>query len=206
MQVMNDSSSALGQPTLSSRLQSFTASQLTRDRGGQEVLHAGAVLAGPNSQPLDQRAWQLRGQRVDWFVSFDTRARHTARIRPSADALSNGTAREGIRRTGLLVCLLVDDRFGSGDIVSRSEVVMLHTAPTRPAMSDLEQRGPGIWTIGFGLIVAALLTVVFAGRAEVLPLRLDAPWSTSTGRTVLIRSSFTTPCRAARATDGRRAS
>jgi len=45
---------------------------------------------------------------------------------------------------------------------------MLHTAPTQSAVSDLEQRGPGIWTIGLGLIVAALLTFVFAGRAEVL--------------------------------------
>lgn len=96
MPVMNDSSSALGQPTLSSRLQSFTASQFTGDRGGQEVLHAGVVLSGPNAKALDQRAWQLRGQRVDWFVSFDTRARHTARIRPSAEASSNGMARVGI--------------------------------------------------------------------------------------------------------------
>ena len=45
---------------------------------------------------------------------------------------------------------------------------MLHTAPTQTAASDLEQRGPGIWAIGLGLIAAALLTVVFAGRAEVL--------------------------------------
>ena len=45
---------------------------------------------------------------------------------------------------------------------------MLHTAPIQPAVSDLAQRGPGIWTIALGVIAAALLTVMFAGRAEVL--------------------------------------
>ena len=82
---MKDSSIALGQPVRSSRLQTFATSQFASDRGTNEVLHADVVLAGANSQPLDQRARQLRGQRVDWFVSFDTRARHTPRIRPPAD-------------------------------------------------------------------------------------------------------------------------
>lgn len=45
---------------------------------------------------------------------------------------------------------------------------MLHTAPTQTAVSDLEQRGPGARTIGAGLAIAALLAVVYVGRAEVL--------------------------------------
>jgi hypothetical protein len=94
--VMNDSSSALGQPAIPSRLQTFTTGQLTRDRRANEILHADVVLSGPYAKALDQRAWQLRGQRVDWFVSLDTRARHNARIRPSAEASSNGMARVGI--------------------------------------------------------------------------------------------------------------
>jgi leader peptidase (prepilin peptidase)/N-methyltransferase len=45
---------------------------------------------------------------------------------------------------------------------------MLHTAPIEPAVSDLELRGPGTMAIGAGLAVAALLAVVYVGRAEVL--------------------------------------
>lgn len=45
---------------------------------------------------------------------------------------------------------------------------MLHTTPIQTAVSDLEQRGPGARTICAGLAVAALLTVVYVGRAEVL--------------------------------------
>ncbi len=99
---MKDSSIALCQPVRSSRLQTFATSQFASDRGTNEVLHADVVLAGANSQPLDQRARQLRGQRVDWFVSFDTRARHILenttfhRRHPNA-----ATTRP---RTGLLVC------------------------------------------------------------------------------------------------------
>lgn len=165
--MMNDSSSALGLPTVSSRLQTFAASQLTHDRGGKEVLHADVVLAGPNSQPLDQRAWQLRGQWVDWFVSLDTRAWHTPRIRPPAEGWSNRTSRVDTRCTGLLVCRHPDDSTSDGTVIG-PEVAMLQTAPIQPAMSDLEQRGPGARTIGVGLVAAVLLTVVFADRAEVL--------------------------------------
>ncbi len=75
--AMNDSSSALREPTLASRFQTFATSQFASDRSTNEILHTDVVLAGPNPQSLDQRAGQLRGQRVDWFVSFDTRARHT---------------------------------------------------------------------------------------------------------------------------------
>ena len=52
--VMNDSSSALRQPTLPSRLQTFTAGQLTSDRRGNKTLHADVVLPRPNAKALDQ--------------------------------------------------------------------------------------------------------------------------------------------------------
>ena len=45
---------------------------------------------------------------------------------------------------------------------------MLHTTPTQTAVCDLEQRGPGARTIAAGLAIAALLAVVYVGRAEVL--------------------------------------
>ena len=77
VKTMNDSSSALCQPTLASRFETFATSQFAGDRHTNEILHTDVVLAGANPQSLDQRAGQLRGQRVDWFVSFDTRARHT---------------------------------------------------------------------------------------------------------------------------------
>jgi leader peptidase (prepilin peptidase)/N-methyltransferase len=62
------------------------------------------------------------------------------------------------------------NEFGSGDTVNRPEVAMLHTAPIQTAVSDLEQRGPGARTIGAGLAVATLLTVVYVGRAEVVTM------------------------------------
>ncbi len=83
--LMKDSSVALGQPVRSSRLQTLATVELPRNRRSDEVLHADVVLAGPKPQPLDQRTRELRCQRFDWFVSFDTRARHSARIRPPAD-------------------------------------------------------------------------------------------------------------------------
>ncbi|TPW13866.1 MAG: hypothetical protein FD127_1777 [Acidimicrobiaceae bacterium] len=99
--AMNDSSSALREPTLAARFQTLATSQFASDRSTNEILHTDVVLAGPNPQSLDQRAGQLRGQRVDWFVSFDTRARHIARIRPPEAACFTRTTR---RHTGLLVC------------------------------------------------------------------------------------------------------
>ena len=101
---MNDSSSALRQPTLPSRLQTLSTSQFAINRRTHEILHTDVVLAGPNPQPLDERTRELRGQRVEWFVSFDTRARHSARIRPSAEVWSIRTPLLGTRDTGLLVC------------------------------------------------------------------------------------------------------
>lgn len=70
-------SSALRQPTLASRFQTFATNQFATDRGTNETLHNDVVLAGPNPQPLDQRAELFRGQRVDRFVSFDARTRPT---------------------------------------------------------------------------------------------------------------------------------
>ena len=54
MSLMNDSSIALRQPTLPSRLQTFTAGQLTSDRRGNKILHADVVLPRPNAKALDQ--------------------------------------------------------------------------------------------------------------------------------------------------------
>ena len=101
--AMNDSSSALREPTLAPRFQTFATSQFASDRSTNEILHTDVILAGPNPQSLDQRAWQLRGQRVNRFVSFDTRARHSARIRPPADG-SFTRAHTARPHTGLLVC------------------------------------------------------------------------------------------------------
>jgi hypothetical protein len=102
--TMNDSSSALSQPTLASRFQTFATSQFASDRRTNEILHADVVLAGANSQPLDQRARQLRGQRVDWFVSFDTRARHTLKNTTARRRLVHPDAATARPHTGLLVC------------------------------------------------------------------------------------------------------
>ena len=164
---MEDSSIVLGQPVRSSRLQAFATSQLASDRGTNEVLHADVVLAGANSQPLDQRARQLRGQRVDWFVSFDTRARHSARIRLLADGSFTRT-QTALRIPAYLYASPAKNEFGGGDTVTCSGVAMLHTTPTQAAVDDLEQRGPRAGTIGAGLAIAALLAVVYVGRAEVL--------------------------------------
>ena len=46
--AMNDSSSALSQPTLASRFQTFATSQFASDRRTNEILHTDVVLAGPN--------------------------------------------------------------------------------------------------------------------------------------------------------------
>ena len=165
--AMNDSSCALRDPTLASRFQTFAASQFAGDCRTNKILHADVVLAGPNLQSLDQRTGQLRGQRVDRFVSFDTRARRSTKARPSAVGLWLGR-RDCGRMTVYLNATPRGSMFASSDTVNRSEVAMLHTAPIRTAVSDLEQRGPGASTIGAGLAVATLLTVVYVGRAEAL--------------------------------------
>ena len=168
---MKDSSIALCQPVRSSRLQTFATSQFASDRGTNEVLHADVVLAGANSQPLDQRARQLRGQRVDWFVSFDTRARHTPKDTTARRRLVHPDAATQRRRDRIPAYLYAPpakNEFGSGDTVIPSEVAMLHTTPTQAAVDDLEQRGPGAGAIGAGLGIATLLAVVYVGRAEVL--------------------------------------
>ncbi len=100
--AMNDSSSALREPTLAARFQTFATSQFASDRSTNEILHADVVLAGPNPQSLDQRAGQLRGQRVDWFVSFDTMARHTPENTTSRRRHPNAATTRP--HTGLLVC------------------------------------------------------------------------------------------------------
>jgi hypothetical protein len=100
--AMNDSSSALRGPTLATRFQTFATSQFASDRSTNEILHTDVVLAGPNPQSLDQRAGQLRGQRVDWFVSFDTRARHTPENTTSRRPHRNAATTRPY--SGLLVC------------------------------------------------------------------------------------------------------
>lgn len=107
---MKDSSIALGQSVRSPRLQTLATLELPRNRRSDEVLHADVVLAGPNPQPLDQRTRELRCQRVDWFVSFDTRARHSARIRLLADGSFTRT-QTALPHTGLLVCPTREKRF-----------------------------------------------------------------------------------------------
>ena len=102
--TMNHSSSALRQPTLASRFQTFATSQFAGDRRTNEILHTDVVLAGPNPQSLDQRAGQLRGQRVDWFVSFDTRARHTPENTTARRRLVHPDPATARPHTGLLVC------------------------------------------------------------------------------------------------------
>ncbi|MBI4934337.1 MAG: prepilin peptidase [Actinobacteria bacterium] len=164
---MKDSSIALGQPVRSSRLQTLATVELPRNRRSDEVLHADVVLAGPNPQPLDQRTRELRCQRVDWFVSFDTRARHSARIRLLADGSFTRT-QTARRIPAYLYAPPAKSEFGGGDTVKCSGVAMLHTTPTQAAVDDLEQRGPRAGTIGAGLAIAALLAVVYVGRAEVL--------------------------------------
>ena len=163
---MNDSPNALREPTLLSLVQSLATNQFTIDRRPHEILHGDVVLAGADSQPLDERARQLRGHRVDRFVSFDTRARHLRRIRPPADGI--GTPRQRARLAAYLYATAAKDGFRSGDTVGGPEVPMLHTTPTQAAVDGLEQRGPGAGTIAAGLGVAALLAVVYSGRAEVL--------------------------------------
>lgn len=114
--AMNDSSSALREPALAARFQTFATSQFARDRSTNEVLHADVVLAGPNSQSLDQRTRELRGQRVDWFVSFDTRARHTARIRPPADGSCTRPSLPG-HPGYLLTCMPHPRKSGSAAVI-----------------------------------------------------------------------------------------
>ena len=164
---MKDSSIALGQSVRSPRLQTLATLELPRNRRSDEVLHADVVLAGPNPQPLDQRTRELRCQRVDWFVSFDTRARHSARIRLLADGSFTRT-QTARRIPAYLYASPAKNEFGGGDTVKCSGVAMLQTTPTQAAVDDLEQRGPGAGTIGAGLAIAALLAVVYVGRAEVL--------------------------------------
>lgn len=101
---MKDSSSALGQSVRSSRLQTLATVELPRNRRSDEVLHADVVLAGPNPQPLDQRTRELRCQRVDWFVSFDTRARHTPKNTTARRRLVHPDTATRRPHTGLLVC------------------------------------------------------------------------------------------------------
>ena len=110
MSLMKDSSIALSQPVRSSRLQTFATSQFASDRGTNEILHTDVVLAGANSQPLDQRARQLRGQRVDWFVSFDTRARHTPKNTTARRRLVHPDTATALPHTCLLVCPTRENR------------------------------------------------------------------------------------------------
>ena len=190
---MKDSSSALGQSVRSPRLQTLAAVELPRNRRSDEVLHADVVLAGANSQPLDQRARQLRGQRVDWFVSFDTRARHSARIRLLADGSFTRT-QTARRIPAYLYAPPAKNEFGGGDTVKCSGVAMLHTTPTQAAVDDLEQRGPGAGTIGAGLGIATLLAVVYVGRAEVLMMSaLGMIAVTAAGNTAFHNSITTQP-------------
>ncbi len=100
---MKDSPIALGQPVRSSRLQTLATVELPRNRRSDEVLHADVVLAGPNPQPLDQRTRELRCQRVDWFVSFDTRARHSAKNTTARRRLVHPDTATALPHTCLLV-------------------------------------------------------------------------------------------------------
>jgi leader peptidase (prepilin peptidase) / N-methyltransferase len=165
---MNDSSSALRRPSFASRFQAFSTSQFATDRRANKVLHADVILACPNPEPFDQRARQLRGQWVDWFVSFDTRAWHTTRIRRFTEPRLIRTSHVRLRCTGLLVCLLAEHGVASGATVNGPEVTMLQTSPIESAVGDMEQRGPGPKTLGAGFVVAVLLTVVYAGQTQVL--------------------------------------
>jgi leader peptidase (prepilin peptidase) / N-methyltransferase len=171
---MDDSSSALRQLARASRLETFATAQFTSDRGSDEVLNADVVLACPNLEALDQRAGQLGGQWLDWFVSFDTRARHAPRIRRHTRGTTIRKTVPADPRIGLLVCQPAKHGLACGGIVNGPEVAMLHTAPIESAVDDLEQRGPGPRTIGpgprtigAGLVVATLLTVVYAGQPQV---------------------------------------
>jgi len=105
---------------------------------------------------------------MDRFVSFDTRAWHSPTTRPSTDVSAIRTRPLGTADYRPTWMPARGQQLRKRYTVKGPEVAMLHTVPNQTAVGDLEPRGPGARTIGAGLVIAALLAVVYVGRAEVL--------------------------------------